>query len=119
VPVDGLDDLDDLIAADSKDQFVVRDPMDIVEETQLINLVGQLLGELKLNEQRVVRMRFGIGGHDQMTLEQIGAQLDVTRERVRQIETAALRKLKQPARLVKLLRDLNGSSPEKHIEGST
>ena len=119
VPIDGLDDLDDLVAADSKDQFVVRDPMDIVEDTQLINLVGQLLGELKLNEQCVVRMRFGIGGHDQMTLEQIGAQLDVTRERVRQIETAALRKLKQPARLVKLLCDLNGTSPRQQIEGST
>ena len=54
-------------------------------------------------------MRFGIGIQDSMTLEEIGVRLDVTRERIRQIEAKALRRLKHPARLDQLLRELNGT----------
>lgn len=118
LPIDELDDLDAILAADAKDQFTLRDPMDIVEDMQLTSLVDRFLGELKPKEQRVVRMRFGIGIQDAMTLEEIGTRLDVTRERVRQIEAAALRKLKHPARLEKLLRDLSGDSPEQSAEDS-
>lgn len=116
--IEALDNLDSLLAADAAEQFKVRDPMDIVEDAQLVALVDRLLGELTLKEARVVRMRFGIGIHDAMTLEEIGARLDVTRERVRQIEAAVLRKFKHPARLERLLRDLNGASPERPNESN-
>lgn len=116
--IEDLDDLDNLVAADAKDQFTTRDPMDIVEDAQLVSLVDLFLGELSLKEQRVVRMRFGIGIQDTLTLEEIGARLGVTRERVRQIEAGALRKLKHPARLNKLLRDLSGALPEQSTEGT-
>ncbi len=106
-----LDDLDDLIAADAKDQFTARDPMEIVEDMQLIGSVDRFLGTLKLKEENVLRMRFGIGTQESMTLEEVGARLDVTRERIRQIEAAAIRRLKHPARLDRLLRELNGASP--------
>ena len=106
--------LDDCIAADVKDQYAARDPMDIVENMQLIGTVDRFLGSLKLKEANVVRMRFGIGVQDSMTLEEIGARLDVTRERIRQIEAKALRRLKHPTRLDRLLRELNGAPlPER------
>ena len=109
LPLHELDSLDDLIAADARDQFTDRDPMNIVEDMQLIDSVARFLGTLKLKEERVVRMRFGIGIQDSMTLEEIGVRLDVTRERIRQIEAKALRRLKHPARLDQLLRELNGT----------
>ncbi len=113
-----LDDLDDLIAADAKIQFTARDPMQIVEDMQLIGSVDRFLGTLKLKEENVLRMRFGIGTQESMTLEEIGARLDVTRERIRQIEAAAIRRLKHPARLDRLLRELNGAAPPARDEGS-
>jgi RNA polymerase primary sigma factor len=118
IPIDGLADLDSLIAEEAKDHLIARDPMDIVEDGQLIGLVSHFLEELPLKEQRVLRMRFGIGLADAMTLEEIGARLDVTRERIRQIEVAALRKLKHPARLNRLARELNGPSLEEDLKGA-
>lgn len=112
LPLHELDAIDEHIAADAKDQYMARDPMDIVENMQLIGSVNRFLSTLKLKEQNVLRMRFGIGGQESMTLEEIGARLDLTRERIRQIEAAALRKLKHPARLDKLLRELNGAPPQ-------
>ena len=50
-----------------------------------------------LNEERLLRMRFGIGMNTDHTLEEVGQQFSVTRERIRQIEAKALRKLKHPA----------------------
>ncbi len=99
LPIHEIDDVDDLIAADTREQFTAHDPMDIVEDMQLIGSVDRLLGTLKPIEENIVRMRFGIGVQDSMTLEEIGARLDVTRERIRQIEAKALRRLKQLARL--------------------
>ncbi|WP_062473308.1 sigma-70 family RNA polymerase sigma factor [Variovorax boronicumulans] len=110
LPLQEIEALDDLIAADAKDQFTARDPMDIVDDMQLIGSVAKFLGTLKPKEESIVRMRFGIGIQEPMTLEEIGARLDVTRERIRQIESAALRRLKHPARLIGLLRELNGAS---------
>jgi RNA polymerase primary sigma factor len=113
LPLQEIEALDDLIAADAKDQFTARDPMDIVSDMQLIGSVAKFLGTLKPKEESIVRMRFGIGLQEPMTLEEIGARLDVTRERIRQIESAALRRLKHPARLIGLLRELNGApAPE-------
>jgi len=111
LPIHEIDTLDDLIALDAKDDYVARDPMDIVEGQQLTASVDRFLGTLKIKEARVLRMRFGIGVQDSMTLEEIGARLDVTRERIRQIEAKAIRRLKHPARLERLLLDL-GRQPK-------
>jgi len=113
-----LAELDSIIAADAKDQFTARDPMEIVEDMQLVSSVDRFLSTLKLKEENVLRMRFGIGTQESMTLEEVGARLDVTRERIRQIEAAALRRLKHPARLDRLLRELNGAAPPARDEDS-
>ncbi len=67
-----------------------------VEQSQLREVVEQLLNELTPREAAVVRMRFGIDVGEARTLEEVGAQYELTRERVRQIEVKALRKLKAP-----------------------
>ena len=58
----------------------------------------QILASLTPREERVLRMRFGIGMNTDHTLEEVGQQFSVTRERIRQIEAKALRKLKHPTR---------------------
>lgn len=112
LPLHEIDRLDDRIAANAKDEYTARDPMDIVEDMQLIGAIDRILETIKAKEARVLRMRFGIGTQESMTLEEIGKRLDVTRERIRQIEATALRKLKHPARLEQLLRELNGAPPQ-------
>jgi RNA polymerase primary sigma factor len=57
-----------------------------------------MLASLTPREERIVRMRFGIGMNTDHTLEEVGRQFSVTRERIRQIEAKALRKLKHPTR---------------------
>ena len=61
-----------------------------------------MLSTLSPREERVLRMRFGIGMNSDHTLEEVGLQFSVTRERIRQIEAKALRKLKHPTRSRKL-----------------
>ena len=60
--------------------------------------VAEALAELSPREQRILRMRFGIGGTSDHTLEEVGKVFGVTRERIRQIEAKALRKLRHPSR---------------------
>ena len=57
-----------------------------------------MLASLTPREERIVRMRFGLGMNSDHTLEEVGKQFSVTRERIRQIEAKALRKLKHPSR---------------------
>lgn len=109
--LDELPDVDALIAVHAKDQFAGRDPMECVEDIQLGESIDYFLSTLKLKEENVVRMRYGIGVQDSMTLEEIGVLLDVTRERIRQIEAKALRRLKHPARLERFLAEL-GLAPD-------
>lgn len=109
--LDELSDIDGLIAVHAKDQFAGRDPMECVEDIQLGESIDYFLSTLKLKEENVVRMRYGIGVQDSMTLEEIGARLDVTRERIRQIEAKALRRLRHPARLERFLTEL-GLAPD-------
>ena len=68
-------------------------------------IVGRVMSDLTAREERVLRMRFGIGMNSDHTLEEVGHQFDVTRERIRQIEAKAMRKLKHPTRS-RLLRQL-------------
>ena len=80
---------------------VIEDPngmraFDQVSEVDQVNAVCDVLSELTPKEERVIRMRFGIGMDREATLEDIGQVFGVTRERVRQIEFKALHKLKQP-----------------------
>ena len=58
----------------------------------------KVLSSLSPREERVLRMRFGIGVNNDHTLEEVGKEFDVTRERIRQIEAKAIRKLRHPAR---------------------
>jgi len=77
-------------------------PMEAAMQSSLRAVVGDLLDGLTAREAKVMRMRFGIDMSRDHTLEEVGRQCDVTRERIRQIESKALRKLKHPSRLEKL-----------------
>jgi RNA polymerase primary sigma factor len=68
-----------------------------VHRTEMANQLDRILGTLTPREQTVIRLRFGIGYDEPCTLEQVGQNLSVTRERIRQIEAKALKKLKTPA----------------------
>ena len=73
-------------------------PVDAAIQTGLKNSTTKVLATLTPREERVLRMRFGIGMNIDHTLEEVGQQFSVTRERIRQIEAKALRKLKHPSR---------------------
>ena len=77
-------------------------PLDAAVQMNLRETTTRVLGELTPREERVLRMRFGIGMNTDHTLEEVGQQFSVTRERIRQIEAKALRKLKHPSRSRKL-----------------
>ncbi len=78
------------------------DPQAVAEATALQKSIGEALLGLTPREQHILRMRFGIGGAAEHTLEEIGKEFGVTRERIRQIEAKALEKLRQPAYARKL-----------------
>jgi len=78
------------------------DPHAVAEASALQKIVGEALEHLTPREQRILRMRFGIGGTADHTLEEIGKEFGVTRERIRQIEAKALEKLRHPSRAHKL-----------------
>jgi RNA polymerase primary sigma factor len=77
-------------------------PQEAVINVNLIETTRKVLGSLTPREEKVLRMRFGIGEHYDYTLEEVGEDFDVTRERVRQIEAKALKKLRHPSRAKKL-----------------
>ncbi|NYZ13289.1 RNA polymerase sigma factor RpoD [Azospirillum sp. RWY-5-1] len=77
-------------------------PLDAAIQANLRETTTRVLASLTPREERVLRMRFGIGMNTDHTLEEVGQQFNVTRERIRQIEAKALRKLKHPSRSRKL-----------------
>ena len=77
-------------------------PLDTAIQSNLSESTTKILASLTPREERVLRMRFGIGMNTDHTLEEVGLQFSVTRERIRQIEAKALRKLKHPSRSKKL-----------------
>ncbi|WP_287370392.1 RNA polymerase sigma factor RpoD, partial [Mesorhizobium sp.] len=77
-------------------------PIDAAIQANLRETTTRVLASLTPREERVLRMRFGIGMNTDHTLEEVGQQFSVTRERIRQIEAKALRKLKHPSRSRKL-----------------
>jgi len=98
-PIGEEDDshLGDLI----EDENAVR-PLDAAIQANLRETTNRALQTLTPREERVLRMRFGFGVSTDHTLEQVGQQFSLTRERIRQIEARALRKLKHPSRSRKL-----------------
>jgi RNA polymerase primary sigma factor len=76
----------------------------------LKEITASLLSNLTPREERVLRMRFGIGMESDHTLEEVGKHFSVTRERIRQIEAKALRKLQHPKRIAKLKQFMDGGS---------
>jgi RNA polymerase primary sigma factor len=87
----------DLIADDSKSNIMA----DLIQETNT-KIVNDVLSTLGVREAEIVRMRFGINRDEPMTLDEIGKHYGLSRERIRQIETKALRKLRNPARTMML-----------------
>ncbi|MEO0276048.1 MAG: sigma-70 family RNA polymerase sigma factor [candidate division WOR-3 bacterium] len=83
------------------DEFT-KTPLQIAREGLLKEKIDELLSSLTSREEKVIRLRFGLGHHPPMTLEQVGRIFGVTRERIRQIEVKALKKLKHPLRSLKL-----------------
>ena len=73
-------------------------PIDAAIQSNLRETTARVLASLSPREERVLRMRFGIGLKTDRTLEEVGLQFSVTRERIRQIEAKALRKLQHPSR---------------------
>ncbi len=90
---DGESALGDLI----EDRWV-GSPVDAVIETNVRDETANILKTLSPKEEKVIRLRFGIGCEREHTLEEIGQEFDVTRERIRQIEAKALRQLRSPER---------------------
>ncbi len=78
---------------------------DMTYATELKDIVTEVLLKLTPREERVIRKRFGIGFAKDCTLEEVGQEFCVTRERIRDIESKALRKLKHPSKLLKILLD--------------
>ena len=77
-------------------------PADIATRIMLSEAVGDVLNELSLREQEIVRLRFGLDGGQAKTLEEVGREFGVTRERIRQIEAKTLAKLRHPQRSQRL-----------------
>ena len=85
-------------------------PLDAAIGSDLRDTMSRVLGTLTPREERVLRMRFGIGMKSDHTLDEVGRQFSVTRERIRQIEAKALRKMKKPARARVLRSFLEGQA---------
>lgn len=91
---ESIEDWEELIPAQEHEN--------IFDNAETVRIVMDALAELDSREAAVIKMRFGIGFDDEMTLEEIGKYYDLTRERIRQIETKALQRLSLPARKARL-----------------
>ena len=93
-----IGDDEDSHLGDFIEDTTIASPMDSATEEGLTEATRDVLSDLTEREAKVLRMRFGIGMNTDHTLEEVGKQFDVTRERIRQIEAKALRKLRHPTR---------------------
>ena len=91
-------DDEDSSLGDFIEDTVIESPLENATEDSLHFATDDVLASLTAREAKVLRMRFGIGMNTDHTLEEVGKQFDVTRERIRQIEAKALRKLRHPSR---------------------
>jgi RNA polymerase primary sigma factor len=104
-PIGGEDD--GSVIGDFIEDKGSESPVDSAVHSNLRDVTTRMLSSLTPREERVLRMRFGIGMNTDHTLEEVGQQFSVTRERIRQIEAKALRKLKHPSRSKMLRSFLN------------
>jgi RNA polymerase primary sigma factor len=114
--------VDDMIAIEDRDTYMSPDPADNVDKIQLNRAISRFISSLSAQnrkEEQVLRMHFGIGGIEALTLDEIGMRFGVTRERIRQIETKALRKLRHPSRSEAFARAVLGLEPERNSLGSS
>ena len=93
-----IGDDEDSSLGDFIEDTVIESPLENATLDSLHFATDDVLGSLTAREAKVLRMRFGIGMNTDHTLEEVGKQFDVTRERIRQIEAKALRKLRHPSR---------------------
>ena len=93
-----IGDEEDTTLGDFIEDTAIASPDEAATEDNLTEATDDILGSLTAREAKVLRMRFGIGMNTAHTLEEVGKQFDVTRERIRQIEAKALRKLRHPTR---------------------
>lgn len=110
--------VDELIAIDAREAYSPPDPADVVDQIQLSQAVDRYISSLSTKDrkaERILRMRFGIGISEALTLDEIGKRFNVTRERIRQIEAKALRTLKYPGRSVPFERMALGSPPGESL----
>ncbi len=95
-------DEDGSTLSDSIEDESLMPQFEVLAQESLARIVKEVLDSMEPREAQILRMRFGIDMDDDHTLEEVGQQYDVTRERIRQIEAKALRKLKHPSRSEKL-----------------
>jgi len=97
---DAIDEasIDSKISIHCAHEYSIPDPFEAVAIKEMSMALDGVLSELTEKEEQIIRMRFGIGDGADHTLEEIGQQFNVTRERIRQIEAKAFRKLRHPAR---------------------
>ena len=93
-----IGDDEDSNLGDFLEDTSINSPIDDASIRGLKDATDEILASLTAREAKVLRMRFGIGMNNDHTLEEVGKQFDVTRERIRQIEAKALRKLRHPTR---------------------
>lgn len=108
--------VDGMISIEAHDDYVLPDPADVVDEIQLNRAVDRLLSTLSTKdrkEERILRLHFGIGIKEPLTLDEIGTLFEVTRERIRQIEAKAIKKLQHPSRSEPFARMALGLEPEE------
>lgn len=110
IPIDDKFD-DELIDASAYDNLVWPDPFESCAESQFRQTADSVISTLKRKEEKVTRLRFGIGVNNSFTLEEVGVAYGVTRERIRQIETKSLQKLRNPVHSDRLLLAFSGSLP--------
>ena len=97
-----IGDDEDSHLGDFIEDSTIDSPVDAATGESLKEVTDEILAGLTAREAKVLRMRFGIDMNTDHTLEEVGKQFDVTRERIRQIEAKALRKLRHPSRSEKL-----------------
>ena len=91
--------LNDSINPETMDDLIERTTAeDILEESQFKKTMNDILDSLTPRESKILRLRFGIGFDEEQTLEQISSMFDCTKERIRQIEAKAFRKMRHPSR---------------------
>ena len=101
--------------SDSLTDHAAIQPEELILQNDELETIYKLLDAIDEREARVLRLRFGLDGKEPLTLKQIGMEINLTRERVRQVEAKAVRKLQHPVRSRKLACFLEGATEEEMV----